>query len=131
MYSYAPGEGAGKKREWVDALVKRGLRPIFIVHSWHNSKSVARLEEARLIGDLSSAGHGLFNEVRELDYTPRERKPVKDNLGRVYRSIKDAERTTGAPRKGIALTISGKQSLTKGLKFEWATLADIAKGVSQ
>lgn len=117
-----------EKYHWVQSLKKIGIRPVFVITWWTHSKIEARIEESRLIGELKKQGHKLFNKIIEHDYTPSFRKPVKDNLGRVYKSMLDAEKNTGATRKGILMTIKGLQSHANGLKFQWANLSDLSSG---
>lgn len=128
MFGVDPGIGSTQKTEWIQNLQSEKMKPVFIISSWGSSKAEALIEEARLIGELLNAGHKLFNEIKESDFTPTFRKPVKDNLGRVYRSMLDAEKKTGATRKGILKTINGEWTQANGLQFYWATLQDLTTG---
>lgn len=114
------GVGGKKKEKWVQAILKTGKRPVFIIHEWMNSKKNALQEEYLLIKNLKEQGVDLFNEVESLDWTPHHRKAVRDNSGNVYLSLLEAERKTGIPRGNIRRQIKGfYKTVGGGRTFEW------------
>lgn len=111
----------GKRLDWVNSVLSKGKKPEFVIRFWTTSKFEARIEEMRVLGEMKNLGNNLFNTIDDLNYSPKEKKPVKDQYGNIYKSVSEASKVTGCPRKGIRNTIEGKQSSTKGYVFEWAT----------
>ena len=115
--NHTSGNGGNENRQktkWVKSLKSKNLKPLFIIDSWHATKSAARNAECELMHKQHSK---LFNEVKEVDFTPTGRRPVLDQTGKFYRSILDASNETGCPRKGILATLTGAQKQTKGFIF--------------
>src|ERR1035437_1845229 len=116
----------GERLAWVESILAKGKKPEFTIHFWTVSKFEARVEEMRLLGEMKSLGNKLFNTIEEVDYSPFDKKPVKDQFGNVYKSVSEAARVTGCPRKGIRMTIDGTQKNTKGYIFEWTTFENLS-----
>lgn len=119
-----------EKSLWVKSVLSRGKKPVFTTDFLTTSKFEARVEEARIIGEMKSKGFSLFNKIEELDHSPFDKKPVIDQNGKVYKSVSHAYRETGCPRKGIRMTIDGTQESTKGFSFRWCENFELIKAVS-
>jgi hypothetical protein len=109
-----------EKLAWINSLISIGKKPLFIIEYWTISKYQARVEECRLISEYKLKGLKLFNTIIEIDHTPFDRKPVKDQNGIVYRSVLEASKKTGCQRQMIRRVINGhKKSINKFI-FSWA-----------
>lgn len=56
---------------------------------------------------------------RLLFYNESRKTKIKDHCGNIYESIHDCERRTGCKRPSIKKVLTGKQSQTKGYRFEY------------
>lgn len=78
--------------------------------------------------DDNTADENLFWRKPRTDYNYIKKtnpktgpKPVVDDMGQRYPSMREAARAHGVPKSGVHAVLAGKQKSTHGRMFKWAT----------